>query len=182
MKTYALIIFFSLFTTYTWSKEFSANIRNVKTQLVNGEYQLNAEFDYRLSPTAKKALKKGIPLTWLIIIKVQKLGFFWNNTIQKLETAYQIQNHTLLNLYSVKSVTSGTVDMYSTLNAALNSISNIRDLPILDQQLTVPEERYQIAIKVLFDRENLPVPLRPMSYFNSDWNLSSRWSLWHLQN
>ena len=182
MKIYALIIFFSLFTTYVYSKGFSANIQNVKTKLVNEKYLLNAEFEYKLSPTAKRALRKGIPLTWIIIIKVQKLGVFWNNTIQKLETAYQIQNHTLLNLYSVKKISTGTVEMFSTLNAALNSISSIRDLPILDRQLTVPEERYQIAIKVLFDRENLPVPLRPMSYFNSNWDLSSHWSSWHLQN
>ena len=94
---------------------------------------------------------------------------------------YQIQRHTLLNLYSVKNLNKGTTDMFTTLTAALSSISKIRDLPIIEKSLIVDAENYQIAIKVLFDREALPVPLRPMSYFNSEWALSSPWSLWQLQ-
>ncbi|MCK5122068.1 MAG: DUF4390 domain-containing protein, partial [Methylococcales bacterium] len=41
---------------------------------------------------------------------------------------------------------------------------------------------YYVAIKVEFSREALPVPLRPLSYFDSQWALSSDWALWPLQN
>jgi hypothetical protein len=71
--------------------------------------------------------------------------------------------------------------MFTTLTAALASISKIRNLSVIEKSLIRADKNYQIAIKVLFDREALPVPLRPMSYFNSEWALSSPWSLWQLK-
>ena len=128
-----------------------------------------------------EALHKGISLSWIVKLKVQQRRVLWNATLEQLEMGYQIQRHTLLNLYSVKNLNDGATDMFTTLTAALSSISKVRDLPIIEKSLIVDAENYQIAIKVLFDREALPVPLRPMSYFNSEWALSSPWSLWQLQ-
>ena len=38
-----------------------------------------------------------------------------------------------------------------------------------------------MLIRVGFEREALPIPLRPTSYFDPQWALSSRWTLWQLQ-
>ena len=176
------MLLFCLVTEWVWAEEFKASVQHVNTTTENKWYTVNADIVYRLSPTAKEALQKGISLTWVVIIKIQRKGWLWDTTLQELETGYQIQSHALLNLYSVKTMGDGTSNMFSTLTAALDSISKIRNLPVIEKKLILPGENYQIAIKVLFNREALPVPLRPMSYFNSEWALSSHWSLWQLQN
>jgi len=164
-----------------WAEEYRAVVYNVSVTPENRWYRLNADINYYISPTAMEALHKGISLCWIVKVKVQQKGVLWDATLEELEMGYKIQRHTLLNLYSVKKLNNGTTDMFTTLTAALNSISKISDLPVIEKSLIVDVENYQIAIKVLFDREALPVPLRPMSYFNSEWALSSPWSLWQLQ-
>ena len=180
-KTYVLILFLILSTECVWAEEYRAVVYNVMVTPENEMYELSADVNYYLSPTAKEALQKGISLCWIVKVKVQQQGVLWDTTLEELEMGYQIQRHTLLNLYSVKNLNKGTTDMFTTLTAALSSISKIRDLPVIEKSLIVDAENYQIAIKVLFDREALPVPLRPMSYFNSEWALSSPWLLWQLQ-
>jgi len=164
------------------SDEFSAQIKHVEIEYAHNIISLNADIEYRLSPTAKEALLKGIPLEWQLSIEVRQAGFFWDKTVTEIETSYQIQSHALMNLFSVKEIDNGSKNIFSSLTAALDSISKIRKLSVINKQSMLPEKNYQLAIKVLFIREALPVPLRPMSYFNNQWALSSPWSLWQLQN
>jgi hypothetical protein len=37
------------------------------------------------------------------------------------------------------------------------------------------------AVKVNFDRDALPLPLRPIAYIDPQWYLSSDWTLWPLK-
>ena len=181
-KTFTLILCFSLSIECVWAEEYRAVVYNVLvTPEENKGYKLSADINYYLSPTAKEALQKGISLCWIVKVKVQQKGVLWDTTLEELDIGYKIQRHTLLNLYSVKKLNNGETDMFTTLTAALASISKIRNLSIIEKPLILAEKNYQIAIKVLFDREALPIPLRPMSYFNSEWALSSPWSLWQLQ-
>ncbi len=177
-----LILFFSLSTHKVSAENFYASINNVTIYLQDQHYQLNADINYNLSPTAKEALQKGIPLSWLIQIKIQHPGDFWHTTLKELSISYQIQNHALLNLYSVKKSDDPSKHMFSSLTAALNFMSKLRSVNLIDKQLLKKDTKYHAAIKTLFIREALPTPLRPMSYFNSQWALSSPWSLWQLQN
>lgn len=179
----AVFLFFCYFISeIVWANDFSAAIRNVQITDVAGRYKLNADIDYVLSPIAKEALQKGISLTWTIIIKTEKIGFLWNSQLSEIRKTYQIKNHALLNLYSVKQLNSGEKDMFSTLTSALDFISKIRGALIVDKYLIQFGQQYRVAIKVKFEREALPVPIRPFSYFDPQWALSSQWMLWPIEN
>lgn len=175
-----LLVFFSLVTEYSLANEYSATVVAGKTELIGNLYQFNADIEFKLSPTAKEALQKGIALTWVVIIKVQQKAAFWDTTLQKKKIKYQIQNHALMNQYSVKKNSSEIPIMYSSLTAALDYISKIRHLAIIKKQFIHQDRSYQVAVKVKFDREALPIPLRPFSYFYPQWSLSSDWTLWPL--
>lgn len=179
-----LIVFTMLmfFSACLWATDFSTHIKDIKIDLVEQSYKLNADIDYQLSPVAREALQKGIALTWEILIKVEEKGLFWNKTLRTLDEKYQIQNHALLNLYSIKRLSTGERSLFSSLAGALNFISKIRNKNVIDKQLIQAGKPYHLAIKVEFKRELLPVPLRPFSYFDSQWALSSQWILWPFQN
>lgn len=181
-KSVVILLLFGVVSECLWANEFSAIVHNVKIESNKSWYKLNADIDFKLSPIAKEALQKGIVLSWTVLIKVEQEGFIWDSTLKKLETGFQMQNHILLNMYSVKKTNTETSFMFSTLAAAFNYISKIRDLAIIDVQSIHPDEKYNIAIKVQFNREALPIPLRPLSYFNPQWALSSQRTLWQLQN
>ncbi len=178
----ALYLFICVFSGGIWASDFSAMVKNIKVELVANHYELNADIDYQLSPVVKEALQKGIALTWAVLIKVEQQGYVWNSSVQNLQLEYQIQNHALLNLYSIKKLSTGERSVFSSLAGALNFISKMRGVVIVDKQLIQPDKQYHVAVKVEFKHEDLPVPLRPFSYFDSQWALSSHWTLWPLQN
>jgi hypothetical protein len=177
-----ITLLFSLSSQQVCSAEFAASIPHVNITLQGSNHELNADIVYRLSPIAKEALENGIPLNWSVHIKIQQAGIFYDTTITESILSYQMQNHALLNLYSVEQAEPSSKNMFSSLTAALNYMSTLRNFHLIDQRLLKSGIKYLVAIRIQFNRETLPTPLRPMSYFNPQWALSSPWTLWQLQN
>jgi len=122
-----------------------------------------------------------VPLFWDINIKTfQHRDYFWDKTLGNSSIRYRIQYHALLNMYRVRNEGSGELYNFSTLSAALDLMSTIRDFRVMDKSVSAPEDRYAVGIKVTLDRDALPLPLRPIAYTNPQWYLSSDWTLWPL--
>jgi len=165
-----------------WASDYSTQVKNIAIESAVDSYNLDANIVYSLSPVAKEALQKGIPLTWDVLIKVKQEGLLWDRTLDELVLNFQLQSHALLNLYSIKSVSTGRQDMFSTFAGALDYMSIIRDLPIINKALISPDQLYYVVVKVKFDHESLPVPIRPFSYFDQQWALSSSAKLCPIKN
>lgn len=157
--------------------DYMAVIRQVNVRLTTDkQYVLNADIEYRLSPAAKEALFKGIALSWQIpVIIEQQRRYWWNKAVRRIVLRYQIQYLALLNVYRVKADYTGQVNNFASLSAALNAMSTIYDLSLIDKAQLTDRQHYQVSLKVFFEREVLPIPLRPAAYFDTQWALSSHW-------
>ncbi|NOT83397.1 MAG: DUF4390 domain-containing protein [Methylococcaceae bacterium] len=161
----------------SWAdNEYATIIKHAQIDLQGNEYVLNAEMDYHLSPVAKAALLKGIALSWTIpVVLQQRRDYLWNKDLLRFTLRYQVQYFALLNVYRVKAEHSGQVNHFATLAAALNSIAVINALKLRDKNQLSAKQTYQVRLKVSFEREALPIPLRPIAYFDQQWYLSSDW-------
>ena len=160
---------------------FGVGVKNAEITLQGDSYTLSADINYQLSARAKEALQNGVPLYWDIHIKtLQHRDYLWDSTLTNTSLRYRIQYHALLNMYRVRNEGSHDVYNFSTLPAALDSMSTIRDFRVMDKALYVPGKRYSVGLKVTLDRDALPLPLRPVAYANPQWYLSSDWTLWPL--
>jgi hypothetical protein len=165
-----------------YADEFAVNIKKAEMTLRGNSYVLSADIDYQLSDSAKDALQNGIPLFWTVQVKVQqRRAYLWNKKLLDKEIRYRIQYHALLNIYRVRNESSGAVGNFSTLSAALHTMSMIRNMPIMDKADITQNAHYIAGMKVSFDRDELPLPLRPIAYINPQWYLSSDWYLWSLK-
>lgn len=154
---------------------FQPVIGDARVLLQNGYYVLHAEIDYSLSPSAKEALLKGITLSWNIPIHVkERRSLLWNKEIYAKELHYQIRYYALLNIYRVKSDHQNQTSNFSSLSNALNSIATLT-ISLLPEIDISKSKNYQVEFRVVFNRDALPIPLRPLTYFDSDWYLSSEW-------
>ncbi len=160
---------------------FGITLENAEMTLQGDGYILSADIDYRLSPRAKEALQNGVPLFWDIHIKTfLHRDYFLDKILLNTGIRYRIQYHALLNMYRVRDENGGELYNFSTLSAALNLMSRLRNIHVLDKINYVPGKRYSVGIKVTLDRDALPLPLRPVAYTNPQWYLSSDWTLWPL--
>ena len=165
-----------------YAGEFSSEVKQAELTLQGGSYVLSADIVYQLSEQAKDALHNGVPLFWDIQVKIQQpREALWNKTVVDTAIRYRIQYHALLNMYRVRNEGSGEVYNFSTLSAALDLMSAVRDFPVLEKAGLAPERQYLLAVKVSIDREALPLPLRPVAYLDPQWYLSSDWTLWPLK-
>jgi hypothetical protein len=84
-------------------------------------------------------------------------------------------------MYRVRNEGNGEVYNFSTLSAALDLMATVRDFRVLEKARLDSYNQYLCAVRVSFDRDALPLPLRPIAYIDPQWYLSSDWTLWPLK-
>ena len=145
-------------------------------------YFIDARLELRLSTEAREALESGVPLSIRVEVEIIHVRrYLLDRESAELTQLYALQYHPLLERYTVRNVNSGTLDTYSSLFAALNSLGRIDRLPLIDQALLDPERLYDVQLRVLLDTEQLPGPLRLLAFWRRDWSLGSEWYRWSLE-
>jgi hypothetical protein len=156
-------------------------ITGIHTEIREGVYVLDADIDYHFSDEALRALSNGVPLTVQLSLEIERLRKWWlNEKIATLEQRYSLQHHALTHQYLLRNLNSGAFYSLPHYPAAVEALGTLRDLPLLDAKLILPDERYQVALRVELDIEALPSPLRPVAYITPDWHLQSDWYEWFL--
>lgn len=159
------------------------NIISANTQLVKNVYQFEAKIELNFSDDALEALRSGVPLIILLNIEVLKdRDWWWDKTIAELEQGYLLLYHALSEKYIIHNLNSGAQKNYISLNAALHSLSNIREFPLIDKNLLEQGDNYYARIRTYLDIESLPAPMRPIAYISSQWQLESDWYSWPLEH
>jgi hypothetical protein len=162
------------------AQDFSAHIRTADLLESQDAYLLCAEIDYQLSPIAKEALEKGVPLAWEVLFRLSESAWLLQHDVYSSDLAYRLQYNALLNHYEIIRP-DGQSEMFLSLNAALNFMSAPRARLPYSMVKLKDGHRYQLAVKSRFNRELLPVPLRPFAYLDTAWFLSSDWYVWPIQ-
>ena len=170
----------AFFATQSQAEGFQ--ILAAETKLKEQVYQLDANLDLEFSDDALEALRSGVPLIVLVNIEVLKhRSWWWNKTVAELEQGYLVLYHALSEKYIIHNLNSGAQQNYISLNAALHSLSNINNFPLIDKNLLDEDDDYYVRLRVYLDIESLPAPMRPIAYISSQWQLESDWFSWPLK-
>jgi len=164
------------------SKAEGFRILAAETKLKEHVFHLDANMDLKFTDDALEALRSGVPLIVLINIEVQKdRSWWWDKTIAELEQGYLLLYHALSEKYIIHNLNSGAQQNFISLHAALYSLSNIRDFPLIDKNLLEEGDDYYVRLRTYLDIESLPAPMRPIAYISSQWQLESDWFTWPLK-
>jgi hypothetical protein len=157
-------------------------VRSAGSVLVDKVYQLNAKIHYGFSDEALDALDNGVPLVVELAIEIEKKrDYVWNETVASLLQRYQLSYEALTQRYVVTNLNSGADNYYGSRPAAIAALGDVVNLPILDAGLLDPEEQYIVSLQASLALDALPVPMRVLGYFSSNWHISSEWFSWPLQ-
>ena len=181
-SSYLLVIVSCFFLLLSCASDFGVDVERAELINKNNSYRINADIKYRLSTAVKEALQSGIALVWTVKVKIwEQQRFLWDIERVNFTRRIQIRYHALMNLYQITNEHTGEWERFSGLQAALDSMASIRGLKVPGIKELLKERDYKVGLKIEFEREKLPLPLRPISYTNSDWFLSSHWYTWPLQ-
>lgn len=158
-------------------------VLSAETNLNKNVYQLKAKINLNFSDDALEALRSGVPLIILINIEVLKdRNWWWDKTVAELEQGYLLLYHALSEKYIIHNLNSGAQKNFISLSAALHSLSNINDFPLIDKNLLEEGDKYYGRLRTYLDIESLPAPMRPIAYISSQWQLESDWFSWPLEH
>lgn len=161
----------------------SVQVQHIQTRLLDKVYYLDAQLEYVLTEPMLEALHKSVPLTFVLNIEVFRTrNYWWNDAVTSLEQRYQLAYLPLTQQYQVRNLNSGAIYHLPALQIALSVLGTVVDLPLLDQDLLAVDQAYQARLRAQLDIEELPVPLRLLSYFSGEWRLRSEWYTWLLQH
>lgn len=180
----ATVLCFLLFAIpiSVYPSDAGVTIKSAETTLLGEDYVLSAQIDYQLSEKAIEALSNGVSLFWTYHFKIQEhRDFLWDNTLVEKNFRYRIQYHALLKMYRIINESNDLVQNFSTLHAALDALSTLQDYKLIEKSKITDQKKYTAGIKITFERDALPLPLRPIAYTNPQWYLSSDWYVWPLK-
>jgi hypothetical protein len=156
-------------------------IRSAYVELSDGVYLLNAKLDFELPRRAREAIADGLPLTLELEIIVDRSRRLWpDETVATLEQHYELGFHALSQRYLVRNLNSGEQTSYPTLDAALDSLSVVDRLPILDRSLVDPQLRYEVNLRAMLNVRTMPDAMRFLLFWVDSFKQTSEWYTWPL--
>ncbi len=142
-------------------------------------YRLNANLNLTLSRAAQAAIRDGVAVAFELDLSVdRKRRWLPDQQVAYLVQRWQIRYHALSERYLVNNLNSGEQSSFSTLEAALGALSQVRDLPVIDEALIEKGERYEASLKAIATIEGgLPNAIKFILFW-IDWKRSTDWYTW----
>jgi hypothetical protein len=152
-------------------------------ELVDGIYEVDALIYLRLPTEATDALHATVPLTIRIEVQfLNRLWFWWDNTEFEKVQRFRLSYYPLADRYVVHNLQTNQRSPFASLEDALEFIGQVDALPVVDAALLDDDRRYDIRVRAVLDKEELPGPLRMMAFWRRDWSIASEWLLWRLDD
>ena len=157
-------------------------VENAELNPGETEYSLSADIQFHFSNEALRALEHGIALQVDIEIQAKLTRkWLWDKTIRQAALIQRLEHHPLSNQYLVTDLNTGIKHRFQNLNNALKFLGTIKDYPLFGLATLKQGETYTAQVRARLNTESLPTPLRLSAYIASDWQLSSPWFKWTIQ-
>ena len=157
-------------------------IRDVDARLQERNLRVSTRVELNLSEQTELAIENGVPLVLLTEFELQRRGLPWQRTLLKSRVRRQLRYHSLADGYVVEDLEQGSIDIFDSVNDALNSMGFLREQVFtIPADVTVDDRGYTLHVRSRLDINRLPAALRPLAFFSPSWRLSSDWTRWKVK-
>jgi hypothetical protein len=157
-------------------------VRSADLELEDGVYHMNARLAMPISDAVRRGLAEGVPLNLELDIDIERVRqLLPNSKVAELTQRYHLEYNAVSARYTLRNVNSGQQESLGSVDAALERISDIRDLPVLDRALIADDRRYEASVRAKADYGSVPFTLRLVMFWVSDWHRESDWYTWTFQ-
>lgn len=157
------------------------DIRSGFVEPVEGVWHLGATLDLSLSDAAREALAESIPLELrLDIVLTGERRFLPGETVAELEQRWRLAWDALSERYVVTHVNSGAQANFGSVEQALESLSRVRGLPLIDAALLEDGRRYEVSLRATMEIRGVPTAVRILLFWR-EWSRSTEWYTWSLR-
>ena len=158
------------------------SIDDITSEFKEGVYHLNARLDLQLGDEMRETLRNGVPLVFVLELEVLEPRFKWlNREVAHVEQRYELRYLALSQHYMLTNLNTGIQLAFHNLAFALNKLSYIENLPLLDADVIEGRDDVLARLRIRLDVGKLPLPLKIRAYTSQNWHTTSTWVRWPLQ-
>jgi hypothetical protein len=153
-------------------------VRSADLHVEEGEVLLSAQFDVALTPPLEEALQKGIPLYFTIEFELTRPRWYWTDEkVAQWSITYRVSYTDLTRQFRVASgpLAGGS---FETLDDVQRFIGRVTSRPIARAESLVKGARYEAALRMKLDANQLPKPFQLNALTSHEWQLASDWHRW----
>lgn len=162
--------------------EMGVAVRSASLSLDQDVYELDARIEVRLPDDARKAIEAGLTMRLDYEIELARVrNYMLDATVAALTQSYELNYHALSQRYLVRNLNTGEQQDFGTLQAALEQLSDVRGLPVVDAALVEPDHRYEARVRAVLDLNSGSEALRWILFWTDDWSAKSEWYEWPLR-
>lgn len=157
-------------------------VRSAALELQDGVYHLNVRLDLPVSDAVRRGLAEGVPVGLELDLDIERVRqLLPNSRVAELTQHYHLQYNAVSERYVLRNDNSGQQESWGTIEGALEVLSEVRNLPVLDKSLIQADRRYEASVRAKLDYGTVPFTLRLMMFWVSDWHRESDWYTWTFQ-
>lgn len=182
IKRIAFVLMFFCFPMQGWAGSSGIKITGASVWIQDATYLVDLTLDYNLPDKVLDALDHGVPLVFIVSLRVERpRKYWWRSKVKQRSYKYRVRFRPLSSLYEVEESQQGEMRRFVTKDAVFAYLSELQQLEVIAQDELEANKSYLLALKSELDIESLPPPMRPMAYLTPSWNQSSGWSRWPLR-
>lgn len=155
----------------------SVAVRSAELRIDEGEVLLNADFNLAFNPTLEEALQKGIPLYFVLEFELTRSRWYWlDEKLAQTAITSRVSYNALTQQYVVRS--GLLTQSFNALDEVERYIGRVNSRPVAQASALSKATRYEAAIRLRLDVNQLPKPFQVNALASREWTLSSDWYRW----
>jgi hypothetical protein len=154
-------------------------IRSAFVVVDHGVLLLSAHIQYPIADRIRSALQEGVTLAFDLDVTISRHRRLWFNATElEMTLRRELTYHAVTDRYVLRD--EGTVEQQSfpTVEAALDKLGRIEDLPILVQSQLHDSGPWEVAVRAGIRRGRMPDALRALVFWTDAWHRTSDWYTW----
>ena len=154
-----------------------AAITGAKLEATEDGYQVDADIQLALTATLQEAVRKGVPLYFVVEFELQRGRWYWlDQTIVSASRERRISYAPLTDQYRISF--SGSSQNVTSFEDVRRALSRVRSWTVVDKGRLKAGEKYDAALRFRLDTSQLPKPFQLSALASSEWSLASDWYRW----
>jgi hypothetical protein len=157
----------------------TVEVTRASIELDEGVYDLDVDLGLDLPGGARRAIEAGLALRLNYEIEINRVRRYLPDPgVASLVQSYELSYHALSQRYLLRNRNSGEQQDFGGLTAALDRLTTLRGLPLIDASLLESGTTYEIRVRAVLTLRSAPDTLSWLLFWTEDWSTTSEWYAW----
>jgi hypothetical protein len=178
----ALVCFLATLASLPALADSRVSVTGASVSLDEGVYEVSAAIELKIPEDARRAIDAGLTLRLRYEIEINRERRWMPDAgVASLVQSYELSYHALSQRYLLRNLNTGEQFDFGGLQSALDRLSEIRGVPVIDSSLLEPGPTYEFRVRAVLDMRTTPEVLNWLLFWTDDWSATSEWYTWTLR-